>query len=61
MSSKSEKCYKRLFEDLINYSKEQNINLQLQFILADFKQTAINAIQIEFQNIQNKGYHFHLV
>ena len=27
MSSKSEKCYGRLFEDLIDYSKEQNIDL----------------------------------
>ncbi len=44
MSSKSEECYKRLFEDLIDYSEKQNINLQSQFILTDFEQAAINAI-----------------
>ena len=60
MSSKSEECYKRLFEDLIDFSEEQNIDLQPQFILTDFEQAAINAIQAEFQDIQNKGCHFHL-
>jgi len=37
MSSKSEEYYKRLFEDLIDYNEEQNIDLQSQFILTDFE------------------------
>jgi hypothetical protein len=60
MSSKSEECYKRLFQDLIEFSEEQNIDLQPQFILTDFEKAAINAIHAEFQNAQNKGCLFHL-
>jgi MULE transposase domain/FLYWCH zinc finger domain len=60
MSSKSEECYKRLFQDLIEFSEEHDIDLQPRYILTDFEKAAINAIQAEFQNIQNKGCHFHL-
>ncbi|GES90645.1 uncharacterized protein LOC112591534 [Rhizophagus clarus] len=61
MSSKSEECYRRMFQNLIEYSEEQNIDLQPQFILTDFEKAIINATQAEFQNMQNKGCHFHLV
>ena len=60
MSSKSEGYYKKLFQELIEFSEDQNIDLQPQFILTDFEKAAINAINAEFQNIQNKGCHFHL-
>ena len=60
MSCKSEEYYKTLFQDLIDFNDENNINLQPQFVLTDFKLTAINTICTEFQRIQNKGCHFHL-
>ncbi len=48
MSSKSEECYRKLFQDLIDFSDEQNVDLQLQFVLTNFKKATINAIHIEF-------------
>ena len=60
MSSKSEICYKTLFNDLMDFSDEHNINLQPRFILTDFEQAAIKAAHEEFQGVQNKGCHFHL-
>jgi hypothetical protein len=60
MSRKSERCYRRLFQDLIDFSGEHNIHLQPQFILTDFEQAAINAACAEFQGVQNKGCLFHL-
>ena len=60
MSHKKEVCYGQLFQDLIDYSDENETQLQPQFILTDFEQAAINAARAEFGNIQNKGCHFHL-
>src|SRR4051812_2350743 len=60
MTSKSEECYRKLFQDLIEFSEEQDIDLQPQFVLTDFEIVAINAIQAEFQDVQSKGCHFHL-
>ena len=60
MSRKTEACYRRLFQDLIDYSDEHGANLQPRFILTDFEQAAINAAQAEFQGVQSKGCHFHL-
>jgi len=48
------------FQDLINFSNEENIQLHPQFILTDFEKAAINAAQTEFPGVQNKGCHFHL-
>ncbi|CAG8685915.1 11114_t:CDS:1, partial [Dentiscutata heterogama] len=45
MSSKSEICYKRLFQDLVDFSKDHNINLQPEFVLTDFELASINALQ----------------
>ena len=60
MSSKSEECYKTLFQDLIDFGDEYNIDLQPQFVLTDFEIAAIKAIHAEFQEVQHKGCHFHL-
>jgi MULE transposase domain/FLYWCH zinc finger domain len=60
MSSKSEECYRMLFQDLIDFSDECNIDLQPQFVLTDFEIAAIKAIRAEFHGVQNKGCHFHL-
>ena len=60
MSCKSEECYKTLFQDLIDFGDEENIDLQPQFVLTDFEIAAINAIRAEFPGVQNKGCHFHL-
>src|SRR5438132_4762905 len=60
MSSKSRGCYERLFQDLIDFSDEQDIHLQPQFIMTDFEQAAINAANTKFQGAQNKGCLFHL-
>ncbi|CAJ0873244.1 6311_t:CDS:2 [Entrophospora sp. SA101] len=46
--------------DLIDFSNEQDIHLQPQFILTDFEQAAINASCIKFPSAQNKGCLFHL-
>jgi MULE transposase domain/FLYWCH zinc finger domain len=60
MSRKSEGCYRRMLQDLIDFGSEYNINLQPQFVLTDFEQAAINATSREFQGVQNKGCFFHL-
>ncbi|CAG8763331.1 16622_t:CDS:1, partial [Cetraspora pellucida] len=45
MSSKSELCYNRLFQDLIDFSEDHNIYLKPEFVLTDFELTAINALK----------------
>lgn len=60
MSSKSEECYQTLFQDLIDFGNEHDIDLQPQFVLTDFEIAAIKAIRAEFSGVQNKGCHFHL-
>ena len=51
MSSKSKAYYQALFQNLINFGDEHNINLIPQFILTDFKTAVINAVHIKFQEI----------
>ncbi|CAG8657787.1 3735_t:CDS:1, partial [Scutellospora calospora] len=60
MTNKSEESYRRLFQKLIDFGEVYNIDLQPQIILTDFESTAINAVQLEFDNVQSKGCHFHL-
>jgi hypothetical protein len=60
MSSKSKECYEKLFQDLLEFSEDNEIDLQPQIVLTDFEVAAISAIQNEFQNVQCKGCHFHL-
>ena len=43
MSNKTEQCYRQLFQDIIDFSEEEDIDLQPQFILTDFGQAAINS------------------
>ncbi|CAG8760366.1 21340_t:CDS:2, partial [Gigaspora rosea] len=59
MTSKSEESYKRLFEELIDFSEEHNINLDPHVVLTDFEAAAINSVELEFDDVQNKGCHFH--
>ncbi|CAB5386890.1 unnamed protein product [Rhizophagus irregularis] len=51
--------FRALFQELINFSYEHDVDLQPQFIITDFEITVINAIR-EFQGVQNKSCHFHL-
>src|SRR6185295_6091808 len=44
----------------INFSEEENIDFQPQFILTDFEQAAINPAREEFPGVRNKSCHFHL-
>ncbi len=37
MINKSEELYKQLFQDLINFAKENNIKLNLSTIITDFE------------------------
>ncbi|GBC01526.1 hypothetical protein RclHR1_04210012 [Rhizophagus clarus] len=43
MTSKSEGVYRCLFEELVDFAAENNVNLQPSTILTDFKQALINA------------------
>ncbi|CAG8505260.1 16843_t:CDS:2 [Dentiscutata heterogama] len=45
---------------LENFEEEYNIDLQPQIVLTDFESAAINAVQLEFNDAQNKGCYFHL-
>ncbi len=58
MSSKFEECYRKLFQDLIDFSDEQNVDLQPQFVLTDFEKAAINVIHTEFKVFKTKDVIF---
>ena len=60
MTSKSEECYIRLFQDLNDFAAENNHELNPQFILTDFEKAAINASKREFPDATSKGCLFHL-
>ncbi|CAB4441926.1 unnamed protein product [Rhizophagus irregularis] len=60
MSNKSEVTYRALFQELIDFGYEHDVDLQPQFIITNFEIAAINAIRAEFQGVQNKGCHFSL-
>jgi len=60
MTSKSEECYIRLFQDLNDFAAENNHELNPQFILTDFEKAAINASKREFPDAKSKGCLFHL-
>ncbi|GES82704.1 uncharacterized protein LOC111041937 [Rhizophagus clarus] len=47
MTSKSEGVYRCLFEELVDFAAENNVNLQPSTILTDFKQALINASRQE--------------
>ncbi len=61
MTNKSEELYKQLFQDLIDFAKENDIELNPLTIITDFEQVAINASYSEFPEVRNKECFFHLV
>ena len=60
MTGKSEELYKHLFQNLIDVSEENDIQLSPSIIITDFEKAAINASYSEFPNVINKGCFFHL-
>lgn len=60
MTSKSGELYKWLFEDLVDFAEENNVQLKPSRILTDFEQAAINASHNAFPDANNKGCFFHL-
>ena len=60
MISKSAKQYKLLFESLINFAKENEIELNLNRIITDFKQVTINMSHSIFLGVINKSCFFYL-
>ncbi|PKK59673.1 hypothetical protein RhiirC2_719657 [Rhizophagus irregularis] len=56
MSNKSEVAYRALFQGLIDFGYEHDVDLQPQFIITDFEIATINAIRAEFQGVQNKAF-----
>ncbi|CAB4491472.1 unnamed protein product [Rhizophagus irregularis] len=47
MTSKSKESYERLFQELVDFGKENNQILFPPLIISDFEQVAINAAQIQ--------------
>ena len=60
MTNKSEELYKQLFQNLIDFAEENDIELNLSTIITDFEQAAINASYSKFPEVRNKGCFFHL-
>ncbi|GBC08248.1 hypothetical protein RclHR1_00080025 [Rhizophagus clarus] len=60
MTGKSEECYNRLFEELIDLAEEADFILNPPLILTDFEQAAINAAQNQHPESIHKCCYFHL-
>ncbi|CAG8662727.1 6134_t:CDS:1, partial [Dentiscutata heterogama] len=60
MTSKTEECYTRLFQELINLGYEAGYDLSPPIIITDFEQAVINSIRLNFPNSANKCCFFHL-
>ncbi|CAB4373838.1 unnamed protein product [Rhizophagus irregularis] len=60
VTSKSVEIYRCLFEELLDFAIENNIDLQPSVILTDFEQASIIASRLVFPRIRNKGCFFHL-
>lgn len=60
MSSKRESLYRKLFDTLIEYCTENEIDLAPRYILTDFEMSVINAIRIKFPDSSHRGCMFHL-
>ena len=60
ITNKSEELYKQLFQDLINFTKENDIKLNPLSIITDFEQVVINISYSEFPEVRNKGCFFYL-
>ncbi|KAF0761068.1 Uncharacterized protein FWK35_00007573 [Aphis craccivora] len=60
MTSKREQCYNQMYQDIIDFSEDNNINLAPEYIISDFEIAAINASKHEFSLSKSKGCLFHL-
>ena len=60
MTEKSEEFYSRLFEEIMDFANEHDIELAPQFIIQDFEQAAISAAKRCFPSSTSIGCHFHL-
>ncbi|RIB27381.1 hypothetical protein C2G38_2160671 [Gigaspora rosea] len=54
MTEKFMESYRRLFQGLMDFAKEHNIDLSTQIVLTDFEVAVINADQSEFDEVYNK-------
>lgn len=60
MTSKSQECYSALFQEIIDFAANNDIELNPVRVLTDFEQAPINAITYEFPGAIAKGCFFHL-
>ncbi|CAB4377153.1 unnamed protein product [Rhizophagus irregularis] len=60
MTSKTEKLYRRLFDNLLKFAEENGVYLSPSYIITDFEQAVINSTRYEFPDITSKGYFFRL-
>lgn len=60
MTNKSEESYERLFQDIIVFSEENEIELSTPVILADLELAVISATKSEYLNVSKKVCFFHL-
>ena len=60
MIRKSEEQYRWLFEYLIEFAEENNVQLKPSSIITNFELAAINISHCKFPNANNKGCFFHL-
>ncbi|GBC43031.1 uncharacterized protein LOC112591534 [Rhizophagus irregularis DAOM 181602=DAOM 197198] len=60
MTRKSEVLYRWLFENLIEFAEDNDIELKPQSIITDFELAAINVSRSKFPDTNNKGCFFHL-
>ena len=60
MTSKSKECYKRIFEEIKDWADDKHVLINHKYILTDFEQAVIRAIEEEFLLFKHKGCLFHL-
>ncbi|CAG8481702.1 7196_t:CDS:2, partial [Gigaspora rosea] len=58
MMNQLEESYKRVFQELLNLSKEADYNLSPPVIITDFEQSVINAVQSKFSNSTHKAIEY---
>ncbi|EDS26417.1 conserved hypothetical protein [Culex quinquefasciatus] len=59
MTAKSEKCYRRVLEELVTIAAEHSIQLQPKRIFTDFEKSMQNAFDSVFPKAQRTGCFFH--
>ena len=60
MSTESEELYQRLFQDLNESAIENELELEPDFVLADFEKGSLNGTPSELSSTSSKDHHFHL-